>query len=278
MKVFSIIFLFVAVIAYCCYEQFRPRAIKPSTKELQEQKDVGIKWNDSLFRHLPAGIDTSVIVKDSRGNSLKFAQYIIPVFNHEAIIFRDRNVWRLHRLNDASQDSLKKDDYALSSRERWDAWRNPDTITSWKLKLNNIKHTLSQADHILVLKSKRRMIISRKGKQVTTFKINMGFKPTGNKVADGDGRTPEGIYYLDNKYERGDKFHKSFLINYPNANDKLLAKQRGVKVGFGISIHGTPAKKINSKDWTAGCIALQNDDIDSLFNLVGSGTMIEIRK
>ena len=106
----------------------------------------------------------------------------------------------------------------------------------------------------------------------------MGFKPTGNKVEDGDGKTPDGIYYIDNKYERGDKFHKSFLITYPNADDKRLAKQRGVKVGFGVSIHGTPEKKVNAKDWTAGCIALQNKDIDSLFKLVASGTMIEIRK
>lgn len=278
MKIFSLIFLLLMVIAYCCYVQFKPQAITSLKKEVKKQQNTGIKWNDSLFNHLSRGIDTSIVVKDSKGKELTFREYIVPVFNHEAIIFRDRDVWRLHRLTETSQDSLKKDDYALSSRERWDAWSNPDTVSDWKAKLNHIKHTLSQADHILVLKAKRKMIISRKGEQVTTFKINMGFKPTGNKVEDGDGKTPEGIYYIDNKYERGDKFHKSFLITYPNADDKRLAKQRGVKVGFGVSIHGTPEKKVNAKDWTAGCIALQNKDIDSLFKLVASGTMIEIRK
>ncbi|WP_169306799.1 L,D-transpeptidase family protein [Pedobacter polaris] len=242
------------------------------------KEDPGIKWHDSLYKHLPKGIDTSIVVNDSKENPFKFAQYVKLVFNHKAIIFRDKKVWRLHRLTEDSQDSLQKDDYAVASRERWDAWRYPDTITSWKVKLEDIANTLAQADHILVLKAKHKMIITRKGKVVKTFNIDMGFNPIGNKVKEGDGKTPEGIYNVDHKYIRRDKFYKSFLISYPDANDKSIAKQRGVKAGYGVSIHGTTPAKVNAKDWTAGCIALQNKDIDTLFKYIASGTVIEIRK
>ena len=273
-----LISLLLAVLAYFLYEQLKPIEISSTGKELKNLKNIGIKWNDSLLKHLPKNIDTSIIVKDSKGNSLKFSQYLKLVFNHEAIIFRDKNVWRLHRLTQESQDSLKKDDYALAANERWDAWRYPDTVSIWKTKMDQISHTLAQADHILVLKAKRKMIITRKGVFVKSFVINMGRNTVGNKIKDGDGRTPEGIYNVDQKYVRGDKYYKSFLITYPNNDDKLLAKKRGVKVGFGVSIHGTPEKKINSKDWTAGCIAMQNRDLDQLFDLISSGTTIEIIK
>lgn len=279
MKNLFIIFLILGFAAYLLWENSKPsEEVIETNKILNKGAGTFIKWHDSLYRHLSKDIDTTIIVHDSKDNSLKFSQYIKLVFNHEAIIFRDRNVWRLHRLTQESQDSLKRDDYAVASSERWDAWRNPDTIKNWKLKLDNIASVLNQADYITVLKGKRKMIISRKEKVIKTFDIDMGFNPVGNKVKEGDGKTPEGIYHIDRKYVRSDKFYKSFLISYPNVNDKLIAKQKGVKVGFGVSIHGTTPAKVKAKDWTAGCIALQNRDMDTLFKYIASGTLIEIKK
>ncbi|TCC94333.1 hypothetical protein EZ428_06060 [Pedobacter frigiditerrae] len=272
--------LFGAIICFIIWFQTKSTPIIQAKKNNAEKEleNTGVKWNDSLMNHLPKGIDTSIVIKDLNGTSIKFNQYVKIVFNHDAIIYQDKGTWKLHRLTQSSQDSLKKDDYAVAARQRWEAYRNPDTIQIWKEKLNNIKNTLAQADYVLVLKSKRKMIVTRKGIEVLTFPINLGFSPTGNKVFDGDGKTPEGIYHLDNKYVRNDNFHKSYWISYPNANDKLIAKQRGVKPGNGISIHGTTPKRKNAKDWTAGCIALQNKDIDTLFKYVGDGTIIEIKK
>lgn len=276
MKIFVILFLFISVIAFCIW--FQLKRDEPMHSNKIAKVNTGIKWDDSLMRHLPKGIDTDIIVKDLNNTPLRFHQYIKIVFNHDAIIYQDRGTWKLHRLTESSQDSLKKDDDAVASWERWSAYRNADTIQSWKEKLNNIKSTLAQADYVLVLKKKRKMIVTRKGIEVLNFSINLGFSPVGNKGFDGDGKTPEGTYHLDRKFEREDNFHKSYWISYPNANDKLIAKQKGLKPGFGVSIHGTTPKKTNAIDWTAGCIALQNKDIDTLFKYVGNGTIIEIRK
>ncbi|MES2446498.1 MAG: L,D-transpeptidase family protein [Bacteroidota bacterium] len=278
MKTLLIILLIGGFITYLIWGHNNPDEHVELGKVAGKKEITGIQWHDSLYNHLPKNMDTTVIVNDSKGNPFKFFQYIKPVFNHEAIIFRDKNVWRLHRLTQESQDSLKRDDYAVASSERWDAWRNPDTIQNWKIKLANISNTLNQADYITVSKGKRKMMITRNGSVVKTFNINMGFSPIGNKIKEGDGKTPEGIYHIDRKYVRSDKFYKSFLISYPNANDKILAKQKGVKVGFGVSIHGTTPGKVKAKDWTAGCIALQNKDMDTLFKYIASGTTIEIKK
>lgn len=278
MKNLLIIFLIGGFTAYILWEDSKPSKELFESSKIVKRESAGVKWHDSLYGHLPKYSDTTIIVHDSKGNSLKFSQYVKLVFNQEAIIFRDKNVWRLHRLTQESQDSLKRDDYAVASSERWDAWRNPDTIKNWKIKLDNIANTLNQADRITVLKAKRKMMIYRKGSVIKTFNINMGFSPFGNKVKEGDGKTPEGIYHIDRKYVRRDKFYKSFLISYPNANDKLIAKRKGVKVGFGVSIHGTTPGKVKAKDWTAGCIALQNRDMDTLFKYIASGTTIEIKK
>ena len=106
----------------------------------------------------------------------------------------------------------------------------------------------------------------------------MGGKPLGNKEYEGDRKTPEGIYHLDVNYNRPDKFYRSFMISYPNLADKERASKKGLKPGSGILIHGTSINRKNAKDWTNGCIALTNPEMDSLFNHVLDGTKIEIIK
>ncbi|MCX2449718.1 L,D-transpeptidase family protein [Pedobacter sp. PLR] len=273
-KYIGLLLIWLVVLTFC----FWPKPGKIEVVDDLALKVTGVKWNDSLFKHLPPGIDTSILVKDSKGKPMSFRQYLIPVFNHEAMIYQDRGTWRLHWLTKEANDSLEKDDDAVARHERVSAYRRPDEEQSWKYKLENIAHTLSLADHILVLKGKRKMIVSRKNKPIISFNIDLGFSPVGNKITEGDGKTPEGIYSLDVKFTRSDKYYKSFLISYPNEADKALAKKYGLKPGSSIMIHGTTPAKVNAKDWTAGCIALQNKDIDQLFNLVNSGTIIEVRK
>ncbi len=276
MRYYSLFLLVALTVGFCIWQQQKPTV---NMRDMAKaQLNTGIKWNDSLMKHLPKNLDTTIVVKDIHGTPLKFAQYIAPVFNHEALIYQDRGTWRLYRLTESANDSLRKEVNPVATAERWSAYRDADTISSWKVKLNNLATTLAQADYILVLKSQRKMLVQRKGKTLKTFPINMGWAPIGNKEKEGDGKTPEGIYHLDIKYERKDKFYKSFWISYPNEEDKRIAKSRGFKPGSGVSIHGTTPGKTKAKDWTAGCIALQNADIDTLFAHVAEGTLIEIRK
>lgn len=270
-RIFILFLMLSGTIALCAWYKLQPRSI-PGVTDL----DTGVKWNDSLLRHLPVNIDTTIIVRDANGTALKFRQYIKPVFEKQAYIFQDRGVWRLQRKTEGARDTLKRDN-VVARIERWSALQ-PDTVKSWQLKLNNIAHTLAQGDRVLVLKSERKLVLLRKGQPMLNFHIELGFRPEGKKEFDKDGKTPEGIYDVDFKYTRNDAYYKSILISYPNESDKQYAKQKGREPGKGIMIHGTKPDKGTAKDWTAGCIAMQNKDIDTLFNYLAQGTVIEIRK
>lgn len=276
MKYLGLFLLFSLGIGYCIWHQL---STKHETKDERKQlENTGIKWNTSFLKHLPKNMDTSLIVYDLNLTPLKFSQYVAPVFNHEAIIYQDRGKWRLHRLTERSQDSLFKDDFAVASKERRAAYIERDTIQSWKVKLDKIAIALARADYVVAQKQSRKLYLLKKGKILKIFNMTMGWAPVGNKEFEGDGKTPEGTYYLDDKYYRDDDFYASIKLSYPNFKDREIATKRGVKVGYGVLIHGTKPNKTNAKNWTAGCIALQNKDMDTLFKYVGEGTLIDIRK
>ncbi|GAB3938341.1 L,D-transpeptidase family protein [Mucilaginibacter myungsuensis] len=272
MRIFGLIFLLVAAIGFCAWYKAQPRVIPGTYAAL----NIGIKWDDKFMDQLPADMDTSIIVRDAIGNPLKFAQYLPIVFNHEGFIFQDRGVWRLMRFTEGARDTLKRDTGIVARLSRWAAFR-PDTIQDPQVKLKALAKILNQVDRVLVLKSQRQLILQRQGKDVKTFHIELGMQPVGKKQFEGDGKTPEGTYTLDVKYTRGDAYYKSFLLSYPNKQEKAYAASQGKKPGMSILIHGTKPNKIKAKDWTAGCIAMQNDDMDKLFDNVAEGTLIEVR-
>lgn len=273
MKTLSLFILLGLTAGFCIwYHSTHGASILP------DETNPGVKWNDSLYKHLPPCLDTGILVMDAKGTPLKFRQYIKQVFNHEAIIFQDKGVWRLQRGTEAALDSLKRDDYAVARYDRWQVVRQPDTVKAWRNKLDNIAKILAQADYVLVLKSQRQLLVKRKGITIVSLPISMGREPVGKKHYENDGKTPEGIYNLDLKWVRNDKYYKSFVISYPNDGDKAFAKLNGLNPGTGVMIHGTKPGKLSGKDWTAGCIALANNDMDTLFKYVAAGTVIEIRK
>ncbi len=248
--------------------------VNEKTKSLNN----AIQWQDSLMRHLPKNLDTTIIVHDANETPLMFYQYIKLVFNNEATIYLEKGRWKLQRFTKAALDSLERDDFAIARVDRYSAYRNPDTSKSYQDKLINIANRLNMADYILVVKHERKMYVQRKGINLLEFNISLGGKPFGKKEYEGDRKTPEGIYHLDLKYNRPDKFYKSFMLSYPNLADKERAAKLGLKPGSGIMIHGTYPERRNAKDWTNGCIALTNKEMDTLFNHVLDGTKIEIKK
>ncbi len=136
---------------------------------------------------------------------------------------------------------------------------------------------IGRADEVLVDKSERQLQLLRKGEVIATFPVALGFAPEGHKTQQGDGRTPEGHYVLDWRNPKS-RFYLSLHVSYPNAADKAQAATRGVSPGGDIFIHGTPwLATVAGWDWTLGCIAVSNADMDAIWASVADGTPIEIR-
>jgi murein L,D-transpeptidase YafK len=141
--------------------------------------------------------------------------------------------------------------------------------------------TCANVDLIMVDKSTRTMYLMESGAVIRKYKVALGGQPRGHKSQEGDERTPEGIYTLDFKKEDS-AFHRSMHINYPNAKDVENAQGKGVKPGGAIMIHGQKngLEKLafisKHVDWTDGCIALTNAEMDEFMTLVDVGTKIRI--
>ncbi|MDT2049732.1 MAG: L,D-transpeptidase family protein [Planktomarina sp.] len=128
--------------------------------------------------------------------------------------------------------------------------------------------------NIQVYKSERILLLLNNNLVVKKYKFKLGFAPVGKKQFEGDGKTPEGDYYIDRKNPNS-KYYLSVGISYPNALDK--ANANGRSPGGDIFIHGTPRRFwFTKKDWTWGCIAVRNREIKEIYSMVEIGTKITI--
>jgi len=139
-----------------------------------------------------------------------------------------------------------------------------------------------KADKVLVFKHNRELQLLSKGKVFKSYKIALGGEPLGPKVQQGDHKTPEGFYLLDRRNPKS-QFHRALHVSYPNGNDRERARKQGVAPGGDIMLHGLPngygaiGAAHRLKDWTDGCIAVTNEEIEEIWKLVPNGTPIEIR-
>jgi murein L,D-transpeptidase YafK len=139
-----------------------------------------------------------------------------------------------------------------------------------------------KADRVLIEKKAHRMTLLNHGVVVKTYRVCLGPNPVGPKEREGDGRTPEGIYTIDSR-NANSKFHRSLHVSYPNAVDRARARRLGVSPGGEIMIHGLPNRwralgaAIQLTDWTAGCIAVRDNEIEEIWSAVPNGTGVEIR-
>jgi murein L,D-transpeptidase YafK len=136
-------------------------------------------------------------------------------------------------------------------------------------------------DRVVVYKRERKLVLLSQGKELRSYKIALGIEPVGPKARQGDHRTPEGVYILDSRNPNS-HFHKAFHISYPNSKDSAAANKLGVNAGGDIMLHGLPkeyawvGKAHTVHDWTDGCIAVTNEEMDEIWKLVHVGTPIEI--
>jgi murein L,D-transpeptidase YafK len=135
------------------------------------------------------------------------------------------------------------------------------------------------ADFVLVDKSDRRLELWRGGEIIRSYRVALGGNPEGPKRQEGDQRTPEGDYVIDYRNPNS-RYHLSLHVSYPSAADLLESGRRGVPPGGDIFIHGLPngwpASVAPKVDWTLGCIALDNAEIEEVWSLVPDGTPIRI--
>ncbi len=138
-----------------------------------------------------------------------------------------------------------------------------------------------RADLVRVEKSARRLTLLRGSDVQKTYQISLGREPYGHKSQEGDGRTPEGRYLINSRNGRS-HFHLALHVSYPNTDDRTSALRRGVSPGGDIMIHGLPNgmgwldKLHRRRDWTDGCIAVTDSEMDEIWAKVANGTSIEI--
>lgn len=138
------------------------------------------------------------------------------------------------------------------------------------------------ADHILVVKSERKLYLMQGDDVLRSMDVALGLVPQGHKEREGDFRTPEGKYYIEAKNSASDYF-LSLKISYPNAADRAHARELGVDPGGQIMIHGLPNEpryresRYSGWDWTDGCIAVSNSDMVDLWLMTTVSMPIEIR-
>jgi murein L,D-transpeptidase YafK len=137
-------------------------------------------------------------------------------------------------------------------------------------------------DRILVEKSARQLSVFAGDKKLKSYRVALGRNPVGAKQEEGDMKTPEGIYAIDSRNPQSD-YHLALHVSYPSEEDTARAAERGVNAGFDIMIHGIRngdgwiGAFHRMHDWTAGCIAITDEEIEELWRVTSDGTPIEIR-
>jgi murein L,D-transpeptidase YafK len=134
-----------------------------------------------------------------------------------------------------------------------------------------------RVDRIVIRKREREMLLLAGEAVVRSYRVALGRNPVGHKEQEGDGRTPEGRYLIDRRNAKS-RYHLSLHISYPNDADDARARAAGVAPGGDIMIHGLKSGVAHPEsDWTEGCIAVTDAEMDEIWELVEDGTPVEIR-
>ena len=146
----------------------------------------------------------------------------------------------------------------------------------------NVPSATVRADRIVIEKAARTLTLFAGTRRIAAYRVALGQAPVGHKHCQGDNRTPEGRYRISGRKLNSD-FHRALRISYPEANDVAAARARGCQPGGDIMIHGLAPSFANlgpahrTVDWTRGCVAVTNEEIEQIWSLVADGTPVEIR-
>jgi L,D-peptidoglycan transpeptidase YkuD (ErfK/YbiS/YcfS/YnhG family) len=178
----------------------------------------------------------------------------------------------------AQREKLERGQQALASKTRTIA-KLQEAIAALDATIFSLR--TDPADKVLIEKQARRLTLFSKGEVIKTYTIALGGNPVGPKERKGDNKTPEGTYHIDAR-NGNSAYHLSLRISYPNEKDRLRARELGVSPGSDIMIHGikngfAPIGTAHAeRDWTEGCIAVTNQEMEEIYRLVPNGTIVEI--
>jgi murein L,D-transpeptidase YafK len=165
---------------------------------------------------------------------------------------------------------------------KWTAWLALIALCGFGAILY-VRHRSAEnlpVDRIVIAKSAHTLSTLRSGRLLKTYRVALGQNPIGPKEQEGDRKTPEGIYSVDGRNAQSD-YHLALHLSYPSPADRERAAARGVDPGFDIEIHGLPNGRLSNDfqagtDWTAGCIAVTDKEIEELWRIAPIGTVVEI--
>jgi len=208
--------------------------------------------------------------------------------NSEMMIFNIRNVALKDTTIAAQQMQIETLQHKVQGKEN-EIVTLQKTIEAFEKKIEALEKRFfdyaiqkGSVDRILIEKSTRRLMLISQGEVLKSYKIALGGNPIGPKERQGDNKTPEGTYVIDGR-NRDSRFHLSLRISYPNERDKKRAKELGVSPGGDIMIHGIKnglswvGDAHTGVDWTKGCIAVTDQEIEEIDKLAPNGTIVEIR-
>ena len=210
----------------------------------------------------------------------------LMIFNINNVILKDKTIAAQQaHIETLRQEAKNRGDEIVTLQKMIEA-REREVVSKENeiIVLQNEVFSLQKgpADKILIEKKERRLTLISKGKVLKTYKIALGGNPIGSKERQGDNKTPEGSYVIDSR-NRDSRYHLSLHISYPNERDRKRAKQLGVSPGGDIMIHGIKnglswvGDRHTEIDWTKGCIAVTDEEIEEIDKLVPNGTIVEIR-
>jgi len=214
----------------------------------------------------------------------------------EMMIFYINNVTLKDKMIAAQQtqiETLQQKDKTIAAQQKQietlqqEVKSKGDEIVTMQTKIEALEQKIlatrkGPADKILIEKKERRLTLFSKGEVLKTYKIALGGNPNGPKERQGDNKTPEGTYIIDSR-NKDSRYHLSLHISYPNEKDKKRAKELVVSPGGDIMIHGIKNSFSwvgdfhKEVDWTKGCIAVTDEEIEEIEKLVPNGTIVEIR-
>lgn len=210
----------------------------------------------------------------------------LMIFQIHNVIIKDKTITTQQTQIEALQQQVKsKEDEIIALQKKIEALEQEIKSKEneiVKLQKDILLMQKGIVDKILIEKRERRLTLFSRGEVLKTYKIALGKNPDGPKERQGDNKTPEGIYVIDSR-KKDSRYHISLRISYPNEKDKKRAKELGVSPGGDIMIHGLrhdfswAGDFHTSVDWTNGCIAVTNEEIEEIDRLVPDGTIVEIR-
>lgn len=220
------------------------------------------------------------LIKDYPGSEYRQNSEMM-IFNIRNVALKDQTITAQQMQIETLQHKVQgKENEIVTLKKKNEAFEKK--IEALEKKFFDYAIQKGSVDRILIEKSARRLMLISQGEVLKSYKIALGGNPIGPKERQGDNKTPEGTYVIDAR-NRDSWFHLSLHISYPNKRDRNRAKELGVSPGGDIMIHGIKngfswvGDAHAEIDWTKGCIAVSDEEIEEIAKLAPNGTIVEIR-